>query len=128
MTKIHESLLPCPFCGKAPHVSQVAGGMMASCDPCMIDKLVPEWNRRAPFSAGKMKPLVWGENADTSLDCAWVDDFGIYQITDEHILFIGHASDGVCFDTLDAAKAAAQADYEARILSQFGPGDGWQGE
>lgn len=38
------------------------------------------------------------------------------------------ASDGVCFDTLDAAKAAAQADYAARILSQFEPGDGWQGE
>lgn len=67
--------------------------------------------------AGAVKPLVWIDNPDQALDCWMVDDFGLYQITDELVLFAGHESTGRKFDTLVAAKAAAQADYEARILA-----------
>jgi len=69
----------------------------------------------------KIRPLVWIDNPDQALDCWMVDDFGLYQITDELVLFTGHESTGRKFDALEAAKAAAQSDYEARILAAIQP-------
>lgn len=65
--------------------------------------------------AVRVKPLVWVVDGDyVTSDHA----FGFYEVVevDGHIL----SRDGVdvgMFSTLEAAKAAAQADYEARILA-----------
>lgn len=65
----------------------------------------------------KIKPLAWSDDPSSALDCAWIDNFGLYQITDEAVLFVGHELTGTQYPTIAAAKAAAQADYEARIMA-----------
>ena len=65
----------------------------------------------------KIKPLAWSDDPSSALDCAWIDNFGLYQITDEAVLFVGHDSTGTQYPTIAAAKAAAQADYEDRIIA-----------
>lgn len=72
----------------------------------------------------KVKPLEWMK-APEHLDCAWIDDFGLYQITDEDviILFVAHNETGQIYQSLEAAKAAAQADYEARIVAALTPAE-----
>lgn len=67
--------------------------------------------------AGMVTPLVWEESPSTSLDCLIHCKFGLYQITEEFVLFVGHSTTGDKFFTLEAAKAAAQSDYTARILA-----------
>lgn len=99
--------------------------------------------RRAPASAGAVKPLAWevtgwssgdgvkGENDDT-----WEGTMHGRRYPDYTIMWFGGAEfrledpDGnkATHPTLDAAKAAAQADYEARILSAIEtPVSAWQG-
>lgn len=68
-----------------------------------------------PAQGVKVKPLEWVTPSPTT-DGQWQDTTGIYDI-EECILFIGHVETGIRFETVKEAKAAAQADYEARILS-----------
>lgn len=74
--------------------------------------------------AACVKPLEWVSTCDFHLDSDWCDTFGLYQITDEDrvVLFCGHSADGEVFDSVETAKAAAQADYTRRILSALIPG------
>lgn len=66
----------------------------------------------------KVKPLEWEKDPRnvSFIDAEYVDDFGLYCIA-ERVLFIGHTETGIRFGTVKEAKAAAQADYERRILS-----------
>lgn len=65
-----------------------------------------------------VKPLKWVKDPKnvSFVDAEYVDTFGLYCIA-ERVLFIGHTETGIPFDTVKEAKAAAQADYERRILS-----------
>lgn len=69
-------------------------------------------------NAVKVKPLKWEKDPQnvSFVDAEYVDDFGLYCIA-ERVLFIGHTQTGIPFDTVREAKAAAQADFERRILS-----------
>lgn len=74
----------------------------------------------------KVNPLVWVERADIlglhnakGADGYW---YNVQQEASNAFTYEGHPSDmpdsiRVKCDTLDAAKAAAQADYERRILA-----------
>lgn len=80
----------------------------------------------------KVKPLVWdaletdrgdGSHEPTG-DWEAVTPFTVYSInmgfaSDSYIwdVYTGEADHVGCYDDPDTAKAAAQADYEARILS-----------
>jgi len=71
-----------------------------------------------------VKPLVWtGTTSGTSRFPAWKSDAG-------RIVFNRHTGwyvyKGTEFPDLPAAKAAAQADYEARILAALAPTDATQ--
>lgn len=117
-----DDLKPCPFCGGAmiatPHHDFRHPIDITSDD----EKLCPlngkafthvdrtAWNTRA---APQVKPLVWVTPSPTT-DGQWQDESGIYDIED-CILFIGYVETGIRFDTEEAAKAAAQAHYEAMI-------------
>lgn len=98
---------------------------------------INHWNTRAlPAVQPKVKPLVWEDvmidrgdghsepSGDYEAHCAW----GSYYIemgfgSDSYywsVETMGRAV-GRSFDDPDAAKAAAQADHEARILSALEP-------
>lgn len=96
-----------------------------------------DWNREAEaeaLPAVRVKPLVWQEGTDTTTDDdngpmegiprklqAWrAGGYTIIRQDGPHGLFILKGkSDGIglIVHTLEAAKAAAQADYESRIIS-----------
>ena len=72
-----------------------------------------------PRDAVRVKPLEWGRDADVGCFYAgpsWLE-YEIYEETDGtcNLQFPG-ATVGR-YHTLEAAKAAAQADFEARIMS-----------
>ena len=137
-----EALLPCPFCGgEAEWKSGGPGCAWISCKSCpaetsdgSIPRIMEAWNRRAALPARwvGVKPLVWDapiryaakrehmSTCRTYKVVEWLDDSG-------HVLWFGQAGEPIRIDAPDAAvganalKAAAQADYEARILSAFAP-------
>lgn len=77
------------------------------------------WSTRPSASREiAVKPLKWVKDPKnvSFVDAEYVDTFGLYCIA-ERVLFIGHTETGIPFDTVKEAKAAAQADYERRILS-----------
>lgn len=86
---------------------------------------------KAEPASVRVKPLVWVERDGSSYrqansafgqyQISWLMEFEIWQLfmpvrygDDFRKCFLSHS-------TLDAAKAAAQADYEARILSAIEP-------
>lgn len=72
----------------------------------------------------KVKPLEWRRNEKSHLDCTYVDNFGLFQIADdENVTLLWAGQDTTCapYASLEDAKAAAQADYEARILAAIEP-------
>ena len=74
---------------------------------------------KAAFMAAwpKVKPLVWKEIGSEWLRA--VSLFGQYNVMwgiEPGIVHLDHAQKLTMHETLEAAKAAAQADYEARIL------------
>lgn len=65
----------------------------------------------------KVRPLVWRDDGTNGHEADHA--FGFYEVypsPEGHMLSRDGVDSGV-FPTLDAAKAAAQADYEARILA-----------
>lgn len=81
------------------------------CSTDIIDAI-----RALPVAQVKVKPLVW------ECDARWPSTVwsGGYQINDQdenEWLMTTPQGDSATFETIDAAKAAAQADYEARILA-----------
>ena len=80
----------------------------------------------------RVKPLVWsdrfGPNSECSYDHITADSaLGLYRVEwkgwkdfDPPTVCCGGAFIG-CYNTIQSAKAAAQADYEARILAAIEP-------
>jgi len=143
-----KGLAPCPFCGGVAEIVHIeegenAGGSCVCCTQCLAsgnvefefkENFVSNWNRRAPLSAVGpkagtvgVKALEWRhrdfpvrqERAETM--------FGPYTVTDggntlsDDPFWEGPGWGGGHARDFDAAKAAAQADYEARILSALTP-------
>ncbi len=75
-----------------------------------------EWKARADLAAPKVKPLVWVDlHGDGSLYETDVDNPLGYHAVINRRGQLGWWYFGF-YETLEAAKAAAQADYERRIL------------
>ena len=141
-------LKPCPFCGAvdpewlASHVVCDCGATGPRQD---VDReyqadamrALTDWNRRADLAAVqpaqvRVKPLVWsdrfGPNSECSYDHITADSaLGLYRVEwkgwkdfDPPTVCCGGAFIG-CYNTIQSAKAAAQADYEARILAALEP-------
>lgn len=133
--------LPCPLCSAEIGIEGEGWEHPAS-DDCPLDSLfilphhVTAWNRRAlppaqeAAPAVKVKPLVWRMDPDRDDDYPrWLAETGLgktYHVfkawwgAQEKWGFVGldgyHHSEA-------AAKAAAQADYEARILAALEGGE-----
>lgn len=143
-------LKPCPFCGADAEYSVISDEGQrndydtVACSVCPSemrrilhwadeggegkDYLFSTWNRRADLAAVpaqvRVKPLVWTTRSGAPTA------FGIYIVTcEDHddvtvwfVLFGGKAL-ARCGEhrTEEAAKAAAQSDYEASILAAIEP-------
>lgn len=127
--------LPCPFCGSTSvkvlaGVSGYADSVVCGCG-CDYDGSVEEWNQRAALSTHaaapaqevKVKALVWNED-----DVAEVGKLGLrYLLVDPEFggddcngwYVLEEATNTVieADGSPEAARAGAQADYTARILS-----------
>lgn len=134
-------LLPCPFCGSGTYfcfgrddeIVNVrcerwgSGCLGAGSNESSIDAAAAAWNTRAAsVKAGEVvavRPLEWHENLKQGDRVGFVcseggvlsysimlSKFRVYGVAGDH--------DGAAeFGSLEAAKAAAQADYERRITS-----------
>lgn len=111
-----EELKPCPFCGNAPQIDQG----LVSCPLCRMTWIPPNmWNtRRADLARpapaeGAVKPLEWDDRNRAQgyrVQPTYGQDRKPYILTrDGKIIW--------AYDTIDDAKAEAQADWERRILS-----------
>ena len=117
-------LLPCPFCGGTDFYARGIDGM-PYCGNCGAQSGRLDWNTRAALPSPAIKPLVWRPHpGDIHAVEIWSssDIGGPYCIehrshADVYDLWLPEATTADRHDTLDAAKAAAQADYEARIRS-----------
>src|SRR5690606_33094241 len=77
----------------------------------------------APYMSGvKVKPLEWREKDN---DAYAHSDVGYYEINETRLGFCVYRNTFLVskdmFETLEAAKAAGQADYEKRVLSALEP-------
>lgn len=66
-----------------------------------------------------IQPLAW-EKAPDWKDCDICSRCGVYQICEGQLLFLPDSEVGDLFDTLEAAKAAANAHHRTRIMAAFG--------
>lgn len=134
MTDNRDELMVCPFCGGEATLGGFPKGMIGQVycknEDCFGPRTtaitkrdsIRQWNTRASASAAvpvAVKPLEWISCADYTIH----DDLCLYEIEqqgkDWRLIravtfggsYLGH------YQTLDAAKAAAQADYEQRIRS-----------
>ena len=132
-------LKPCPFClGKAEafYIANHEGGLARCADAdCIGNRAygkVSAWNRRADLAAVpaqvRVKPLVWTQIGSSYRAPAPL--FGHIRVEDYALgkWSVLWSAPGICdtftdgaFYTPEAAKAAAQADYEARILAALEP-------
>lgn len=139
-------LKPCPFCGAADP-EWLASHVVCDCGATSprqdVDReyqadamqALREWNRRADLAQPAhvlVKPLVWsdrfGPNSECSYDHITADSaLGLYRVEwkgwkdfDPPTVCCGGAFIG-CYNTIQSAKSAAQADYEARILAALEP-------
>lgn len=139
-----SELLPCPFCTEGKTVStyfdpeQGDKWGYASCDACGARgpevrtnydrddnapwraEAIAAWNRRAiPAAQVTVKPLEWFEVEKYRYGGKYTSEgYTIRYIEGFFILdFAGNGKTVWRFPTLEAAKAAAQADYESRIRS-----------
>ena len=136
-----EALLPCPFCGEKPRL-YVDRGCEIACvngkcgaEPTVWQgteaEAIAAWNRRAALP--KVKPLVWEPSAINKpwhsakapwgwYYAQWDDEtqawFASLEMGEVEAPIILSPSD---VPSIDAVKAAAQADYEARILAALEP-------
>ncbi|ABF71320.1 p066 [Rhizobium phage 16-3] len=131
-----RELKPCPFCGgDAERVDiaegENAGGSCISCTACQAsgnvefgykENFVSNWNRRASLYREwvEVKQLEWKflstppsgeEYASTSLGTYFI------QLDCKRFPVKLHSYQIGTYDTLEAAKAAAQADFASRIRS-----------
>lgn len=145
-----DDLKPCPFCGSeasifpsCDHSTAWVGGCSAS-NGCPGQDAVWEdseeeayavWNTRADLAKPRVKPLVWDKNPDEQEWYAKIAEvngdtfergYMILPSASGFTLYDGFASRRrvlAHFTLAPEAKAAAQADYERRILSAM---EGWE--
>jgi hypothetical protein len=137
---------PCPFCGLSLERHERRGFPIYehpvvdddySC-PLVTYKLVvgasksdqeiAAWNRRTPpsLAGGVAKPLTWAEHYEGSDFRGGSTDLarsilGTYQVWGDGFWSNFHMQIDGLAGNIDEAKAAAQADYNARILSALTP-------
>ena len=70
-----------------------------------------------PINTRLAKDLVWHENTNHALDCKWVDTTGIFQISEDLVLFVAGETRGLACDSFKAGTAAAQERAETMIRS-----------
>lgn len=137
-------LKPCPFCGGKPYLANVemVGCAYVVCTDCRAqgddasrEGAIAAWNRRADLAAVpaqvRVKPLVWVDKyrpvASPQAYQIWPDNGGSgapddpIEIFDGFMLYSPTMMGLGIHSTIEAAKAAAQADYEARILAAIEP-------
>jgi hypothetical protein len=137
MTTAPTELKSCPLCDHQPlSIDKWIGkhlGWQIFCFHCgsvSVEGLTEaeataKWNTRAPAVGGvRVKPLVWIERTGHFLGM-WSEDQDEYTLVKgvEHyrVYSPGTGSYLGAFNTLEAAKAAAQAHHEAAILSALEP-------
>ena len=146
-------LLPCPFCGGVPYLANIAmtGCAYVVCTDCRMqsddgskDRVIAAWNTRSTpdLAAPRVRALVWEQvqickygpqvyEAETP--------FMLYQVFDDEdssmgAVFVERAILRDHFGTklavsiarvggFEEAKAAAQADFTARILAALDMGE-----
>jgi len=137
-TTIGENeLLPCPFCGHKPlsidkWIGKVLGWQIfCQHEDCFavvgVEELseaeaIVAWNRRsAGLGTVSVKPLSWFKDASYNLTASCA--FGSYHIerpyeASGHPIRLYHNRDPLGeYATVEAAKAAAQSDFETRVKS-----------
>ena len=134
-----EELKPCPFCGAKPHRQlgkiwhdslhgDAHQDTVIKCPHLWVtmqgseDSVVERWNTRADLLP-VVKPLVWVIDTADSQFAKWQWTAETYLIEERN--HAPNVFDLICnswdveeakrFESLEAAQAAAQADYEARI-------------
>lgn len=121
-----EALLPCPFCGSTMQVAMRDAMLCLECyaaGPQDEDRKTA-WNRRAlPARGVVVKPLVWEQISDRTIEAAGVGSTHRIQTAQDGSVrwqsrYMGKWHNA---PSVNAAKAAAQADYEARILAALEP-------
>lgn len=143
-------LKPCPFCGGEAvtvfdHTDEACHAY--GCRTCSVwvdrytaDDPIAAWNRRADLVAAPsvtVKPLEWADLGDGTfrallpiIGSIRVEPYGCCDWWEVLWSMPGQCDKLIpdVFDSPDDAKAAAQADYEARILAaiQIAPAPGWQ--
>ncbi|WP_287249012.1 Lar family restriction alleviation protein [Mesorhizobium sp.] len=129
-------LKPCPFCGGKAAITDQEPFCVECCEercnvngPCHADKAdaIVAWNRRdalasQPVPAGAVMGLEWRDDGDG----VWVadTDVGYYAVRCPDLWIVsrdGNRLVGCPYELCSFAKAAAQADYEARIRSALAP-------
>lgn len=128
------ALKPCPFCGGEADLLDTlpSGGCWCRCDECSSDgpsgdteaDAIAAWNRRADLSpalgAVAVKPLVWNDRLGWATAQTAMGQIGV-EVTGSRCAYWTAGQDddespfGYC-DTIDDAKAAAEADYQDSIL------------
>ncbi len=124
-------LKPCPFCGAGAEFHDVGdfhAAYYVACTQCVADmgsyrteaEAAIDWNRRADLCQPKVKPLVW-RNEFGCVHTAWVVDGSRYKIdagkwTNGKVLLTTPDGGPLWPETLEAAKAAAEAHYTAWAL------------
>jgi len=112
-----------------------ASQMQADMQQWVVDALNAAWNRRADLAAVpaqvKVKPLVWRDEyrpvASPQTYQIWPDNGGSgapddpIETFDGFMLYSPTMLGLGVHQTIEAAKAAAQADYNARILAAIEP-------
>jgi len=145
MTNPTPDLLPCPFCGGVAQIDTglsdapfSPGEEHVYCTTVFLNSPtdsscgasqsgVGNWNRRAAWNtrtptpapnagAVKVKPLSWIGDARWP-STSWADGYQINEQDENEWLLTTPKGDSITTHTLDDAKAAAQADYAARIMA-----------
>ena len=124
-------LKPCPFCGgDVLNVTKDSFYHILQCDQCGVEKahtrkhkLIKGWNRRANLARPKVKPLEWDDWSEPHKYWYYSEtSFGRYSIRqaffpESCFIAVTPTELRISENTLEAAKAAAQADYEHRIIA-----------
>lgn len=123
----------CAICADAEATLYYSGDAIClDCYARRLERIITDRRADTPARAGMgaVKPLVWKRFTEDGMDC-WISD-GMGQTYEAAVDVDGQAYWGlfrrvdrpmVDASSLEAAKAAAQADYERRILAALQPGE-----